>query len=329
MKAYVAEAFGPPEALVFKEVTAQPVPPGHVRLKVRAAGASLLDALITQGKYQVKPPLPFSPGSEFAGVVEAAADDVKSLKIGDRVMAGGFVGGFSETAVVPAAGALPIPPSMSFEIAAGFRTNYSTALHAFRQRANLQPGETMLVLGAAGGVGSAGIEIAKVMGACVIAVASSEAKRAFAKRLGADHAIAADAETLRDQIKTLTNGRGVDVVYDPVGGQLTELAFRSLAWRGRHLVVGFAAGAIPSLPVNLALLKGAALVGVDLARFSFMHEPAAAAENVKQLIAWFEAGELKPQIGRIYPFAQAREALADILARRTIGKAIVRVSEGV
>jgi NADPH2:quinone reductase len=183
----------------------------------------------------------------------------------------------------------------------------------------------MLVLGAAGGVGSAGIEIAKVMGANVIAVASSEEKRAFATRIGADHAISPDVATIRDEIKALTNGRGVDVVYDPVGGALTELAFRSLAWRGRHLVVGFAAGSIPSLPVNLALLKGAALVGVDLARFSFMHEPVVAAENLRQLIAWFEAGELKPQIGRVYPFAQAREALADIIGRRTIGKAIVQI----
>lgn len=327
MKAYVAEAFGPPDTLVFKDVTPGAVPSGHVRLAVCAAGASLLDALVAGGKYQVKPPLPFSPGSEFAGIVDAVADDVTSLKVGDRVMAGGFVGGFSETAVVPAAAAVRMPAAMSFETAAGFRTNYMTALHAFRQRAQLQAGETLLVLGAAGGVGSAGIEIAKIMGARVIAAASSEEKRAFAQRLGADHAIAADAESLRDQIKTLTKGRGVDIVYDPVGGQLTELAFRSLAWRGRHLIVGFAAGNIPSLPVNLALLKGAALVGVDLARFSFMHEPAVAAENLKQLLAWFEDGKLRPQIGRIYPFAQAREALADILARRTIGKAIVRVSK--
>jgi NADPH2:quinone reductase len=242
-----------------------------------------------------------------------------------RASAGWFVGWFSQTAAVPAAVTVQMPASMSFETAAGFRTNYMTALHAFRQRANLQPGETILILGAAGGVGSAGIEIAKVMGATVIAVASSEAKRAFAKRLGADHAIGVEAEALRDQIKTLTHGRGVDVVYDPVGGALTELAFRSLAWRGRHLVVGFAAGSIPSLPVNLALLKGAALVGVDLARFSFMHEPQVAAENMKQLLSWFESGKLEPQIGRVYPFTQAREALADILARRTIGKAVVQI----
>ncbi|MBI1211336.1 MAG: zinc-binding dehydrogenase [Alphaproteobacteria bacterium] len=327
MKAYVVEAFGPPESLALKDVVPADVPAGHVRLNVKAAGASLLDALISGGKYQVKPPLPFTPGSEFSGVVDAVADDVTTLRPGDRVMAGGFVGGFAQTAVVPAAAAIPIPASMSFETAAGFRTNYSTALHAFRQRANLQPGETILILGAAGGVGSAGIEIGKIMGAKVIAVASSEEKRAFAVKLGADHAMSAEPEAFRDQIKTLTNGRGVDVVYDPVGGALTELAFRSLAWRGRHLVVGFAAGAIPSLPVNLALLKGAALVGVDLARFSFMHEPKVAAENLKQLIAWFEAGQLKPQIGRIYPFAQAREALADILARRAVGKAVVKVSD--
>ena len=194
-------------------------------------------------------------------------------------MASGFVGGFAEQAVVPAAAAVAIPDAMSFETAAGFRVNYMTALHGLRQRAQLAAGETLLVLGAGGGVGSAAIEIGKIMGAKIIAAASSEEKRAFAQRLGADHVIAATPETMRDDLKALTNGRGVDVVYDPVGGALTELAFRSLAWRGRHLIVGFASGTIPNLPVNLALLKGAALIGVDLARFSFMHEPAIAAEN--------------------------------------------------
>lgn len=326
MKAYVAEAFGPPETLLLRELEPPLVPAGHVRLTVRAAGASLLDALVTSGKYQVKPPLPFSPGSEFAGVIDAVADDVTSFEPGDRAMAGGFVGGFSESAIVPAIAAMRIPNDMSFETAAGFRTNYMTALHGFRQRAHLRAGETVLILGAAGGVGSAGIEVAKVMGAKVIAAASSAEKRSFATRLGADHAIAADAETFREEIRRVTDGRGVDVVYDPVGGALTELAFRSLAWRGRHLVVGFAAGAIPSLPVNLALLKGAALVGVDLARFSFMHEPEVAAANLAQLVEWFERGTLRPQIGRVYPFARAREALGDILARRAIGKTIVQVS---
>ncbi|MDZ4869000.1 MAG: NADPH:quinone oxidoreductase family protein [Alphaproteobacteria bacterium] len=325
MKAHFVEAFGPPEAIAFRDIPASELPKGHVRLRVRASGASLLDALIAAGKYQVKPPLPFSPGSEFAGEVEAVAADVTTLKVGERVMAGGFTGGFSQTAVVPAVAAVPIPDAMSFETAAGFRTNYMTALHAFRQRADLKAGETLLVLGAGGGVGSAGIEVAKIMGARVIAAASSDEKRAFATKLGADHAIDIAPEVFRDRIKEITGGRGVDVVYDPVGGQLTELAFRSLAWRGRHLVVGFAAGTIPALPVNLALLKGAALVGVDLARFSFMHEPAVAAENLKQLLAWFASGQLKPQVGRVYAFSEARQALSDILNRRAVGKAVVRV----
>jgi NADPH:quinone reductase len=325
MKAYVVEAFGPPEAIAFQDVPVAELPKGNVRIRVRAAGASLLDALIAAGKYQVKPPLPFSPGSEFAGEIEAIAPDVATLKAGQRVMAGGFTGGFSQTTVVPAVAVVPIPEAMSFETAAGFRTNYMTALHAFRQRAELKTGETLLVLGAGGGVGSAGIEIAKIMGARVIAAASSEEKRAFATKLGADHAIDTAPEVFRDRLKEITGGRGVDVVYDPVGGELTELAFRSLAWRGRHLVVGFAAGQIPALPVNLALLKGAALVGVDLARFSFMHEPLVAAENLKQLLAWFASGQLKPQIGRVYAFSDAREALSDILNRRAVGKAIVRV----
>jgi NADPH:quinone reductase len=324
MKAYIVEAFGPPAGIAFKDVERPTPTSGQVRIRVRVAGASLLDALIAAGRYQVKPPLPFSPGSEFAGEIEAVGPDV-ALDVGTRVMAGGFAGGFAEYAVVPAVAAVPMPAGMSFETAAGFRTNYMTALHGYRQRAGLAEGETVLVLGAAGGVGSAAVEIAKVMGATVIAAASTPEKRAFVSSLGADHAIGAEPEAFRDRIKELTNGRGVDVVYDPVGGALTELAFRSLAWRGRHLVVGFAAGAIPALPVNLALLKGASLVGVDLARFSFMHEPAVAAENMKQLLAWFAAGRLKPTIGRVYPFAEAREALADILERRAVGKSVVTV----
>lgn len=325
MKAYIVEAFGPVAGIVLKDVEPAALSSGQARIRVRAAGASLLDALIASGKYQVKPPLPFSPGSEFAGEVEAVAPDVTTLKAGQRVMAGGFVGGFAESAVVPAVTAVPMPDGMNFETAAGFRTNYMTALHGFRQRAALQPGETVLVLGAAGGVGSAAIEIAKVMGAQVIAAASTPEKRAYATSLGATHAIGTEADAFRDRIKEITGGRGVDVVYDPVGGALTELAFRSLAWRGRHLIVGFAAGTIPALPVNLALLKGASLVGVDLARFSFMHEPAVAAENMKQLLTWFADGALKPMIGRVYPFAEAREALADILERRAVGKSVVRV----
>lgn len=327
MKAYLVEQFGPPDILVLKDLDMPALPAGHVRIRVRASGASLVDALIAAGKYQVKPPLPFAPGSEFAGEIEAVAPDVKALKAGDRVMASGFTGGFSEIAVVPAIAATPIPNAMSFEIAAGFRVNYMTALHGLRQRADLKSGETLLVLGAGGGVGSAAIEIGKILGATVVAVASSQEKRDFAKRLGADHGVGTDAAAFRDTLKQLTGGRGVDVVYDPVGGELTELAFRSLAWRGRHLVVGFASGAIPTLPVNLALLKGAALVGVDLARFSFMHEPAVAQENMKQLLAWFEEGKLKPTPGRIYPFENARDALADILERRAIGKAIVRIGD--
>jgi NADPH:quinone reductase len=325
MKAYFVEAFGPPSGIALKDVDVSSPGNGQVRVRVRAAGASLLDGLIAAGRYQVKPPLPFSPGSEFAGEIDAVGPDVTTHQVGQRVMAGGFVGGFAESAVVPAVAAVPMPAAMSFETGAGFRTNYMTALHGFRQRAALQPSETVLVLGAAGGVGSAAIEVAKVMGAQVIAAASTAEKRAFAASLGADHAIGVEADGFRDRIKENTGGRGVDVVYDPVGGALTELAFRSLAWRGRHLVVGFAAGSIPALPVNLALLKGAALIGVDLARFSFMHEPALAAENLKQLLAWFAEGRLKPTIGRIYAFADAREALADILERRAVGKSVVRV----
>lgn len=323
MKAYVAEAFGPPETLVLKDVIAADVPPGYVRLSVKAAGASLLDALIAGGKYQVKPPLPFSPGSEFAGVVDAVADDVTMLKPGDRVMAGGFVGGFSETALVPAVAAVRIPATMTFETAAGFRTNYMTALHALRQRANLQPGETFLVLGAAGGVGSAAIEIAKIMGARVIAVASSEEKRAFAMHLGADHAIGVEPEAFRDQIKALTDGRGVDVVYDPVGGSLAEAALRGTAWQGRYLVVGFASGEIPKIPLNLVLLKGCQIVGVFWGAF-MMREPARNRRHAEQIFAWVAEGKLRPAIDAVLPFAEAPAALVRLEQRQVKGKLVLR-----
>lgn len=247
------------------------------------------------------------------------------MKPGDRVIGGGFAGGFAELALASAAGVLKIPDAMSFEQAAMFRTNYATALHALRDRAAIAPGETLLVLGAGGGTGIAAIEVAKVLGARVIAGASSEAKREAARAAGADEAIDYTAADWRETLKALTGGKGVDVVFDPVGGPASEAAFRSLAWKGRHLVIGFAAGAIPALPINLALLKGASLVGVDIARFGSMHEPAKAAENMRTLLGWFTDGRLTLQPGRVVPFEQAKDALIAIAGREAIGKIVVRV----
>ncbi|MFT3810990.1 MAG: NADPH:quinone oxidoreductase family protein [Micropepsaceae bacterium] len=256
MRAVMVEAFGPVEALAPIEVATPEPKAGEARIAVKAAGVGFVDALIAEGRYQVKPPLPFAPGGEFAGVIDAVGEGVTNVKPGDRVIAGGFSGGFAEYAVTNAAGVMPIPDVMSFTQAAMFRTNFATALHALKDRAAMQPGETLLVLGAGGGTGTAAIAVAKVMGARVIGAASSGQKRDAARAAGADEVLDTSAADWREALKSLAP-KGVDVVFDPVGGAVTETAFRSLAWKGRHLVIGFAAGTIPALPINLALLKGA------------------------------------------------------------------------
>ena len=325
MRAAIVEAFGPVETIAVKEIAMPEPGAGEVRIAVKAAGVGFVDALIAEGRYQVKPPLPFAPGGEYAGVVDGVGAGVTALKPGDRVIAGGFSGGFAEYAVTNAAGALPIPDAMSFAQAAMFRTNYATALHALQDRAQMRPGETLLVLGAGGGTGTAAIAVGRILGARVIAAASSAAKREAAKTAGADEAIDSSAADWRDALKALAP-KGVDVVFDPVGGAATEAAFRSLAWKGRHLVIGFAAGAIPALPINLALLKGASLVGVDIARFSFMHEPAQAQANIRRLLDWFGEGKLALEPGRIVPLAEAPAALKSVLDRQAVGKIVVAVS---
>lgn len=324
MRAVMVEAFGPVETLVPTEVASPEPKAGEARIAVKAAGVGFVDALIAEGKYQVKPPLPFAPGGEYAGVIDAVGEGVTNVKPGDRVIAGGFSGGFAQFAVTNAAGVLPIPDAMSFAQAAMFRTNFATALHAFKDRAALAPGETVLVLGAGGGTGTAAIAVAKVMGAKVIGAASTTEKREAAKAAGADEVLDTSAADWREALKTLAP-KGVDVVFDPVGGAVTETAFRSLAWKGRHLVIGFAAGTIPALPINLALLKGASLVGVDIARFSFMHEPAVAQANIRQLLQWFAEGKLKLEPGRIVPLDQAASALKAVLSREAIGKIVVEI----
>src|SRR5918999_2321079 len=289
MKAVLCKQFGPPDSLVVEELASPRAGPGEVVVAVKAASVNFPDVLIIQNKYQFKPPLPFSPGSELAGVVKELGAGVQGFRPGDKVMAFTTYGAFAEEVKTEATRLVPIPAGMDYTQAAAFLLTYGTSDHALRDRGKLAAGETLLVLGAAGGVGLAAIEIGKALGARVIACASTEEKLAVCREHGADAGINYASEDLRERIKALSDGRGVDVVYDAVGGPYTEPAFRSLAWRGRHLVVGFAAGEIPKLPLNLALLKGAALVGVFWGDFA-RREPREFAESVAQLARWYREG---------------------------------------
>jgi NADPH2:quinone reductase len=299
--------------------------PGQIRVAIAAASLNFPDLLVVEGKYQFRPELPFVPGSEFAGVVDAVGEGVKHLKIGDPVACAGH-GGFGTHALVEARQAVPLPAGMDLKDAAAFFFTYGTSLHALMDRAALKAGETVLVLGAAGGVGSAAVQIAKAAGARVIAAASTPDKLDFCRRLGADETIDYAKDDLRAALKTLTGGRGPDVIYDPVGGALAEPAFRSIGWRGRYLVVGFAGGTIPALPWNLALLKGAAVVGVFWGDF-LKREPQAAAADVAQLLAWYAEGKVKPAIDAVLPMSQVRDAYARMGSRQVMGK-VVLVNEG-
>ena len=324
MKAVLCKAYGPPESLVVEEVPS-PVPgPGEVVVSVKAASVNFPDVLIIQNKYQFKPPLPFSPGSEIAGIVKAVGDDVTTVKAGDRVMAVTTYGAFAEEVKTEARRLLPLPPGMDFESAAAFGLTYATSDHALRDRGQLAAGETLLVLGAAGGVGLAAIEIGKALGARVVACASSDDKLAVCRAHGADDTINYATEDLRERIKALTGGRGVDVVYDPVGGGYTEPALRSLAWRGRLLVVGFAAGEIPKIPLNLTLLKGCSIVGVFWGDFA-RREPQRFAESMQQLGRWFAEGRLKPHVSQTFPLARAADALTLMANRQVKGKVVLTV----
>jgi NADPH2:quinone reductase len=298
-----------------------------VVISVKAASVNFPDVLIIQNKYQFKPPLPFSPGSELAGVVKEVGAGVSGFKPGDRVIAFTTYGAFAEEVKTEAARLLPLAEKMSFEEGAAFLLTYGTSDHALRDRGALKAGETLLVLGAAGGVGLAAIEIGKALGARVIACASSEEKLAVCREHGADETVNYATEDLRERIKALTEGRGVDVVYDPVGGPYSEPAFRSVAWRGRLLVVGFAAGDIPKLPLNLALLKGASIVGVFWGDFA-RREPTAFAESVRQLGRWHAAGKLRPHVSETFPLEKAVDALKLMAARQVKGKVVLVVGKG-
>lgn len=325
MQAVVGAALGPPENYRLVDVPVPEPGPGEVRIAVQVAGLGYVDALVSQGRYQVKPPLPYCPGMEIAGTVAALGPGVETPAIGDLVAASGFGGGLAEYAVMPAASACVIPDALDPRAAAGFIVNYTTAWHGLVDRAALRPGETVLVLGAAGGTGVAAVQVARMAGARVIAGASTAQKRAFAVKHGAHDSLDYAQPDWRDTLKAMTGGRGVDVVFDPVGGELMEPAFRSLAWRGRHLVIGFAGGPIPALPVNLALLKGASLVGVDLRQFAGVHESAAAAAIRSRLFAAVRRGDLCPPVGAAFPLARFREALALAAAREGLGKTVVEI----
>ena len=322
MKAVLCKQFGPPDSLVVEELPSPKAGPGEVVVSVKAASVNFPDVLIIQNKYQFKPPLPFSPGSELAGVVKEVGEGVKAFKAGDRVIAFTTYGAFAEEVKTEAARLLPLPEGMDFPSGAAFLLTYATSDHALRDRGALEAGETLLVLGAAGGVGLAAIEIGKALGARVIACASTEEKLAVCRQHGADATINYASEDLRERIKALTDGKGVDVVYDAVGGPYTEPAFRSIAWRGRLLVVGFAAGEIPKLPLNLALLKGASVVGVFWGDFA-RREPKAFAESVRQLAAWYREGKLRPHVSQTLPLASAAEALKLMAARQVKGKLVL------
>src|SRR5919204_2813743 len=321
MKAVLCKQYGPPESLVVEDLPSPKAAAGEVVVSVKAASVNFPDVLIIQNKYQFKPPLPFSPGSELAGVVKEVGTGVSGWKAGDRVIAFTTYGAFAEEVKTEAARLLPLPAGMDFVHGAAFLLTYGTSEHALRDRGALEAGESLLVLGAAGGVGLAAIEIGKALGARVIACASSESKLAVCREHGADATINYTTEDLRKRIHELTEGGGVDVVYDPVGGAYTEAAFRSLAWRGRLLVVGFAAGEIPKLPLNLALLKGAAAIGGFWGDFS-RREPAAFAESVRQLGRWYGEGKLRPHVSRTFPLHQAVDALKLLASREAKGKIV-------
>ena len=324
MRAVVADVLGAPETANIREVDRPLLKDGHVRIKVHYAGVSFVTALVAAGHYQVKPALPFIPGDEFSGLVTELSSAASGLSVGDRVFATGFGGAFAEEAVVPATQVHRIPDRMSLCQAAIFRGAYTSAYHALVQCGRLASEEILVVLGAGGSSGLAAIEVGRALGARVIGSASSEIKRARALAAGAELVLEGDAPDWRYQLKAATQGHGADVVFDPVGGDATERAFRSLAWNGRHLVFGFAAGAIPRLPTNLALLKGASLIGVDKRQFA-ARDPLQAQANTETLFSLFENGKLTASVDRELPFAQFADALTLVREGGEAGRIVLRI----
>jgi NADPH2:quinone reductase len=322
MRAVLCKELGMPDSLVLEEVTSLTPGAGQVLISVQACGVNFPDTLIIQGKYQYKPDLPFSPGGEISGVVKQVGSDVDSLQIGDRVIAFSTWGGFAEELVVDQNRTVIISDKMDYERASAFVLTYGTSYHALKDRAHLREGETLLVLGASGGVGLSAIQLGKAMGAKVIAAASNAEKLSVCQENGADHLINYAQDDLRQSVKEITEGRGVDVIYDPVGGSFSEKALRDMSWGGRFLVVGFAAGEIPKVPLNIPLLKGCSVLGVFWGEFT-KREPEANKQNNKELMNLFDQGKISPHLHRVYPLEKAGEALNELLQKRVIGKVVL------
>ncbi len=322
MRAVVCKEFGPPQSLAVEDLPTPEPGPGQILIEVHACGVNFPDVLIIQDKYQFKPPLPFTPGSEVAGVVTAIGEGVEGLKEGDRVLASPGWGGFAEQVATPASGAVLIPKAMDFITASAFLMTYGTSHYALQDRAKLAPGETLLVLGAAGGVGLAAVELGKVFGARVIAAASSDDKLAVCTEHGADDVINYARDDLKTRTKELTGGQGADVIYDPVGGDLSEAALRATNWGGRFLVIGFAAGPIPKIPLNLVLLKGCDVVGVFWGSF-VGRNPDQHRGYVRELLDLYTQGKVKPHVSATYALDRVADALEALSARKVTGKLVL------
>ncbi|HEY0329732.1 MAG TPA: NADPH:quinone oxidoreductase family protein [Rhodopseudomonas sp.] len=322
MKAILCSDYCGPDDLVLADIADPIAGPGEAVIAIKAAALNFFDTLMIQGKYQIKPPLPFSPAAEVAGVIESLGDDVADLKVGDRVVASCGYNGARDKIALPAASIVKIPDHLDFDRAAGVIITYGTALHALEDRARPQPGETLAVLGAAGGTGLAACELGKLLGLKVIACASSDAKLDFARQHGADLALNYATEDLKDGLKRLTEGRGVDIIFDPVGGAYAEAALRAIAWEGRFLVIGFAAGEIPKMPLNLALLKGCDIRGVFWGAWAKLN-PAKNRANLEKLVQWTAEGKISSHVDRTFPLAQTADALKVLAGRQAMGKVIL------
>jgi NADPH2:quinone reductase len=327
VQAVLCKAYGPPESLVLEDVADPSAGDQQVVVDVKACAVNFPDVLMIQNLYQFKPPLPFSPGAEIAGVVSAIGSEVDTVRVGDRVFATTGWGGLAEKVAVDARSLVPIPDGMEFAAASAFLYAYGTSHHALKDRARLQPGESLVVLGAAGGVGLAAVELGALMGANVIAAASSDDKLELCREYGASATINYTTEDLKQRMRELTGGAGADVVYDPVGGPYSEPALRSTAWEGRFLVVGFAAGSIPSVPLNLALLRGCEIVGVFWGAF-VGRQPDQHRRKVEELVDWWRTGRLRPHVSATYPLERAGEAIRELADRKAKGKVVVTVGGG-
>lgn len=322
MRAVLCKQYGPPESLVLEDIASPPLGAGDVRVSVEACGVNFPDTLIIENKYQFKPTLPFAPGGEVAGTITEVGAAVSGWKVGDRVIAMCGWGGFVEEMVIDPSRLMRTPDDMDSTTAAGFTMVYGTSHHALKDRAHLQPGETLLVLGAAGGVGLAAVELGKAMGAKVIAAASSAEKLKVCREYGADEVIDYTQEDLKARVREITGGAGADVIYDPVGGAYFDSAFRTIGWEGRYLIVGFAAGRIPELPMNLVLLKGCQVVGVFWGAFT-ARAPEHNQRNLTELAKWCSQGKLRPRVSATYALEEAGTALRSMLDRKVTGKVVL------